>query len=338
MDAGTASPHAMDSSRALAALVAVSFVVAATPSIAQSLSLTQRIELPSVQGRIDHMDIDPDGKRLFVAALGADSVEVVDLPAGRRVWRIEHLHEPQGVAYLATAHRLFVANGSSGDVQVFSEGKPPVAASAKNLDDADNLRIDAAAMQLYVGYGNALAVLDPATLQVVKRIELSGHPEAFELERRGTRLYVNVPSAGHVAVIDRSTGKVSATWDLGAASRNFPMALDERSHRLFVATRQPARMLVYDTITGKRTSELAICGDADDLFHDEQRQQLYAVCGEGAVDIIRQRDPDHYELARRVQTSTGARTGLFVPRLSTLFVAVPSRGGSSAEIRAYRVE
>jgi DNA-binding beta-propeller fold protein YncE len=133
----------MDSSRALnrpvvarAAPIAVPSVIAATPSIARSLSLTRRIELPSVQGRIDPMDIDSDGKRLFVAALGSDSVEVVDLQAGKRFSRIEHLREPQGLAYPAPAHRLFVANGSSGDVQVFGEGKPTVAASAKNLDDA----------------------------------------------------------------------------------------------------------------------------------------------------------------------------------------------------------
>ena len=116
------------------------------------------------------------------------------------------------------------------------------------------------------------------------------------------------------------------------------MALDETSHRLFIATRQPALMLVYDTTTGKRMAQLPLCGDADDLFYDSQRRQLYAVCGEGVVDVIRQRDPDHYEFARRVQTSKGARTGLFVPRLSTLYVAVPSRGGSLAEIRVYKVE
>jgi glutamine cyclotransferase len=188
------------------------------------------------------------------------------------------------------------------------------------------------------GHGNALAALDLATLRLIKRIELAGHPEAFELESAGARVFLNVPSAGHIAVVDRSSGKVTATWDLGGASRNFPMALDESQHRLFVATRQPALMLVYDTTTGKRTAELPICGDADDLFFDGQRRQLYAVCGEGVVDVIRQRDPDHYELAQRVQTSSGARTGLFVSRLSTLFVAVPSRGGSPAEIRAYKVE
>ena len=322
--------------RAIAAMAVVLLVVASS-ALAQPLTLSHRVELPSVQGRIDHMDIDVDGNRLFVAALGAGSIEVVDLRAGKRIERITALQEPQGVVYAAAAHRLFIASGASGDVRAFGDGKLPAVATAKGLDDADNLRFDVTTGRLYVGYGHALAILD-TDLRPVERVGLSGHPEAFEFERAGPHLYVNVPSAGHIAVVDRSTAKLIATWGLGGASRNFPMALDEPNHRLFVATRQPARLLVYDTTTGKRTTELPVCGDADDLFHDGQRRRLYLVCGEGVVDVIDQRDTDRYAVSQQVKTSIGARTGLFAPRLSTLFVAVPSHAESPAEIRAYRVE
>ena len=322
--------------RAIAAMAVVLLVVASS-ALAQPLTLSHRVELPSVQGRIDHMDIDVDGNRLFVAALGAGSIEVVDLRAGKRIERITGLQEPQGVVYAAAAHRLFIASGASGDVRAFGDGKLPAVATAKGLDDADNLRFDVTTGRLYVGYGHALAILD-TDLRLVERVGLSGHPEAFEFERAGPHLYVNVPSAGHIAVVDRSTAKLIATWGLGGASRNFPMALDEPNHRLFVATRQPARLLVYDTTTGKRTTELPVCGDADDLFHDGQRRRLYLVCGEGVVDVIDQRDTDRYAVSQQVKTSIGARTGLFAPRLSTLFVAVPSHAESPAEIRAYRVE
>lgn len=321
-----------------ALLLASQLFLVARPVAAQSLVLDQRIELPSVEGRIDHMDVDADGGRLFVAALGAGSLEVVDLRAGKRMARIAPLREPQGVTYVPAMRRLFVAEGAGARVGAYADGKAPIVASAGDLDDADNLRFDPAANQLVVGYARALAFLDPNTLRLVRRIELAGHPEAFELEHTGGRIFVNVPSAGHVAVVDRSSGKVSATWNLVGASRNFAMALDEPNHRLFVATRQPAQMLVYDTGTGKRTVAIPICGDADDLFFDGQRRQLYAVCGEGVVDVIRQRDPDHYEIAQHIPTSSGARTGLFVPGRATLFVAAPSRGGSSAEIRAYKVQ
>ena len=142
------------------------------------------------------MDIDVEGERLFVAALRADSVEVIDLRAGKRIARLQPLHEPQGVAYLPESRRLFVANGAGGGVQAFADGKAPAVASADGLDDADNLRIRPAENRLFVGYAHALAVVDANTLRVVKRVELPGHPEGFEVESAGRLIYVNVPQRG----------------------------------------------------------------------------------------------------------------------------------------------
>jgi len=183
-----------------------------------------------------------------------------------------------------------------------------------------------------------LAVLDAATLRLVRRIALRAHPEAFELSSTGPEVYVNVPGAAQVAVIDRGSGKTLAEWSLGEARRNFPMVLDEASHRLLVATRQPPMLLVFDTTTGRRTAEMALCADADDLFLERERRYVLAVCGEGVVEVLRQLDPDHYGVLQRVQTSPGARTGLFVPTLHTLFVAAPSRSGTAAQIQLYRVQ
>ena len=311
---------------------------ASTPALAQSIALARTIPLAGVGGRLDHMDIDAKGGRLFLAALAAGSLEVVDLNAGRRLERITGLVEPQGVVYLDAMRRVVVASGGSGRVDAYDEIGPAEAASVDGLEDADNLRFDEQAGQVLVGYGRALAVLDPQTLRVVKRIRLPGHPEAFETDAGGRYVYVNVPSASLIAVLDRRDDKIGATWTVSGGAGNFAMALDRASHRLFVATRRPAMLLVYDTDTGKKTTELPLCGDADDLFFDAERRQLYAVCGEGVVEVVRQRDADRYETSARVQTSPGARTGLFVARLSTLFVAVPARAGAAAEIRAYRIQ
>jgi hypothetical protein len=310
----------------------------ALPAPAQSLVLDRTIELPDVRGRLDHLDIDVDGSRLFVAALGAGSLEVIDLGAARRVARIAPLSEPQGVAYLSRSHRLVVASGGSGRLDAYDAATSAAVASVVHLDDADNLRFDAAANQLFLGYGHALAVLDAQTLQVVRRWALAGHPEAFAIENSGRYVYVNVPSASHIAVVDRRGDGIVATWPVAGASGNFAMALDVASRRLFVATRRPALLLAYDTESGKRVGELAICGDADDLFFDGARRQLYAVCGEGKVEVIRQRSADRYEVTEQVSTAPGARTGLFVSDRSTLFVAVPAHAGASAEIRVYRVQ
>jgi DNA-binding beta-propeller fold protein YncE len=322
-----------------AALVFSACCVFAAPELAnaQSLSLRQTIDLPSIRGRLDHLDIDVEGKRLFVAALGADSLMVIDLQTGTGPIQITALREPQGVRFMASDQRLYVANGAGSGVQVFAGGRPPMTAGNVDLDDADNLRVDAPSGRLWVGYDRALAALDPRTLQVVERVGLAGHPEAFELDRSGQHAYVNVPSAGHIAVIDTASAKLSAIWKVDGASQNFAMALDESNARLFVVTRRPALLLVYDIRTGQRVAAVPVCSDADDLFFDGPRRRLYAVCGEGLVDVVLQRDADHYEVVERVPTSAGARTGLFVPTLSTLFVAAPARGASVAQVRVYEV-
>ena len=295
-----------------------------------------RIELPEVGGRIDHLAFDLEGQRLFVAALGADEVEIVDVRAGRRVGQLKGMREPQGIVYLPSLHRLVVAGGESGDVVAF-EGDKRVGA-ATGLPDADNVRFLASAGRLVVGYGNALAVIDPVTLAVVDRIALPGHPEAFELAEHGPEIYVNVPDAGRIVVIDRRTGKTAAEWPVAPEAANFPMVLDEAAHRLYVGTRRPARLLVYDTATGRAVSKAALCGDVDDLFLDVEGSRLFAICGEGAVDVFSTRGPASGEPPRRIATAAGARTGLFVPAIGTLFVAAPARGAGSARIHVYRTD
>jgi DNA-binding beta-propeller fold protein YncE len=319
-------------------LLAAAAALAVTAAEGQSLVLAQRIELPAVNGRLDHLAIDVDAERLFVAAVGADSVEVVDLATGRWTRRIEGTRDAQGIVYVHKWNRLFVTSGQAGRLDAFADGTRPSVATTPALGDADNLRFDSGEQRLYVGYGEALATIDPVSMSVLHNVALGGHPEAFEFERSGRRIFVNVPSARHIAVIDRDAGNVTAVWKLAGTSQNFAMALDEPGQRLFVATRQPANLLVYDTRTGLEVASMPLCRDADDLFFDARRRQIYAVCGEGVVLAIRQHDPDHYELAERTTTTPGARTGLFVPGLSTLYVAAPAGRNLPAEIRVYSIK
>lgn len=326
--------------REIAWLVTMSIAVFATPLRAADmqsdspLEVVQTIRLPDVRGRIDHLAVDAEGGRLFVAALGNGSVEVVDLREASRVARITGLHEPQGIGYVSGANRLLVANAGGG-VDVFEASTLRRISRIDGLDDADNVRLDVARGKIYVGYGRALAALDAGTGKLLESILLAGHPESFQLEAAGTRIFVNVPTAAQIAVVDRSKKAVIGNWSIGEQSANFPMALDEANHRLFVATRKPASLLIFDTDTGVRKTNLAIGGDADDLFYDGKRKQLYVICGDGVVDVIRQKDPDHYERTAEVRTVRGARTGLFVPSRDALFVAVPAHAGGSAEIRVF---
>jgi DNA-binding beta-propeller fold protein YncE len=202
-------------------------------------------------------------------------------------------------------------------------------------DDADNVRYDASAKRLYVGYGSgALAAIDPAGATLAGTVKLAAHPESFQLEHDGTRIFVNVPNARHIAIVDRSSMKVTATWPVSSARANYPMALDEAGHRLFIGCRQPAKVLVYDTATGKETGQADIVGDTDDMFFDAQRKRLYVAGGEGFIDVLDASSSTPARLARTA-TAAGARTGLWSQQQGRFYLAVPHRGSQRAEIRVF---
>jgi DNA-binding beta-propeller fold protein YncE len=297
------------------------------------LRLVQRIALPGVEGRIDHLAVDLAGHRLFVCALGNGTVEVIDLEAGGRVQSVAGFEEPQGVRYLPDSGLVVVASGGDGSA-TFLEGNPLRRVRSVPVgEDADNVRYDAAHQKVYVGRDGALVALDPKTGTSTGQIPIDGHPESFQLDAAG-RIYVNVPQRQKVAVVDIAKGAVIASWPLSGMAANYPMALDEPNHRIFVATRRPPRLLAFDAATGRSVANLEIDGDADDLFYDAIRRRLYAICGEGWAVVLAQTDADHYHPLARVPTAAGARTGLYVPELNRLYVAVPHRTGP-AEILVF---
>ena len=303
------------------------------------LKLTQTIPLPGVEGRIDHLAVDLAGHRLFLCALGNNTVEVIDYEKGARIHSIAGLGAPQGVAYVPETNRIFVANDKDGLCNVYDGKSFALLGSAKLEDDADNVRYDSAAKLIYVGFGKGgLGVLDAQSGKRITALKLSGHPEAFALEKNGPRIFVNVPTARHVAVVDRKKGEVTATWKTDWAFANYPLALDETSHRLFVGCRLPPKIVVLNSDSGAVVTSFKIGGDADDVFYDAARHRLYAICGEGTADVIDQINRDTYKMFAKIPTVSGARTGLFVPELNSLFVAVPHHEKQTAELRRYAVE
>jgi DNA-binding beta-propeller fold protein YncE len=325
----------------LQAIVALVFCYTLATVRAQTapLKLTKTIALPGVEGRIDHFAFDAAGERLFVCALGNNTVEVVDLRKGVWVHSITGFGAPQGIAYIPELNRIFVANDKGGICKIY-DGKSFQAVGELDFkDDADNVRYDSATKQIYVGFGSGgIAVVNAPDGKQIGSIKLSAHPEAFELEKTGKRIFVNVPNSRHVAVIDRDKSEVVATWKTDLSFANFPMALDEANHRLFVGCRLPSKLVVLNTESGDVVAKIDISGDPDDVFYDSKRHRIYAICGAGKIDIIDQTNPNTYTTSTKVDTADGARTGLFVSERDTLFVAVPHRGSQQAEIRAYRVE
>lgn len=292
------------------------------------------IPLPGVNGRIDHMAVDTARKRLFVAALGNGSLEVVDLEKGAVTKSINRLREPQGVAYAAGVDKLFVACGGDGSCKILDGGSLDPVKDVQLGDDADNVRYDEKTRRVYVG-DVGLAILDAASGKRLGDIKLLAHPESFQLESGGPRIFVNVARDGLVAVVDRDKRAVIARWPLGEARANFPMALDEANRRLFVGCRKPPRLVVLDSASGKIAASLLTDGDADDVFYDAARRRIYLSCGVGLINVIEQTDAGHYRTAAKIPTAPGARTSLFVPALNRFYLAVPHRAAQPAEIRVY---
>ena len=294
------------------------------------------IDLPGVEGRIDHLAVDMAAQRLYVAALGNNTVEVLDLKNNGHAKSVSGFREPQGIAVVPDAKLVAVANGQGEGLQFIDASDYHPTKAVRLGDDSDNVRYDPAAKRLFVGFGGgALAAVSPADGKVLGEAKLSGHPESFQLERSGSRVFVNVPTADQIAVVDRAAMKVIATWPLVGAKSNFPMALDEPNHRVFVGCRRPAKVLVYDTTTGKESGSFDIVGDTDDLFYDAARKRLYVTGGEGYLDAFQEQDANHFARIAHLATAAGARTSLFVPEQSRLYLAVPHRGNQKAEIRIY---
>jgi YVTN family beta-propeller protein len=303
------------------------------------LKLRTTVALHGVEGRIDHFAFDPAGERLFVCALGNNTVEVIDLRSSQRIHSITGLGSPQGIAYIPESNRLFVANDKGGVCNIYDGNSFQPVGQFSLKDDADNVRYDVATKQIYVGFGSGgIAIINSAEGKQVGSIKLAAHPEAFLLEQHGNHIFANVPNARQVAVIDREKREVITRWNTDLAFGNFPMALDEADHRLFIGCRLPSKLVVLNTDAGDVVAKIDISGDCDEVFYDGKRHRVYAICGAGKIDIIEQADANTYNASAKIDTAKGARTGLFVPERDTLFVAVPHGGSQQAEIRCYQIE
>jgi YVTN family beta-propeller protein len=326
-------------SNLMAAVMGVACALAA-PIIAVAaetgaLQLEMKIPLGNVAGRIDHMAYDHARNRLFVAELGNNSLGVVDVNARKVIHRVSGLKEPQGVAYLVSRDLIYIANGGDGVVRIHRGSDYSSAALIPLGGDADNVRLDRSGNRIVVGYGNgALAIIDPAGGTKIADIPVKAHPESFQLDPDGDRIFVNLPATKAIAVVNKTTGQEVANWPQTHGG-NYAMALDNERSRVFVVFRNPAKFVALAKDTGAVVTEVETCGDVDDLFFDARRQRVYVSCGQGFIDVLDARDPAFARLVR-ITTVAGARTALFVPDADRLFLAVRAQGGQGAAIWVYR--
>jgi DNA-binding beta-propeller fold protein YncE len=271
--------------------ILVAPLTALIPHSEQTLSPMKQIatiRLPNVSGRIDHLAFDVARQRFFIAALGNNSVEVLDLATGEHLQSLKGFQEPQGVAAVADLDAIAVANGGPGTLQLIDAKTLATRWTIHIGDDADNVRYDAAARRLYVAAVGGLFAIDPVAGRTMGRISIDGHPESFQLETTGTRVFANLPGLLSSSIIggDRKQTVADARWPTPNCGGNYPMALDEATSRLLVGCRRPARMAVVDSRSGKFLSSVEIVEDTDDLFYDAARQRAYVIGGEGFCGCV----------------------------------------------------
>ena len=349
--------------------ILLAVTLAATPAFAQSLTPVGQIELPNVVGRIDHFAYDSRRNRLWVAGLENHSVEILDLNKKRRVAEIPDLTEPQGLTYAPGEDFMFVASRGDGtlrsfDAQTFRPG--PWVDLGRN---SDNVRYDAATQTLYVGSngepgagtlsaidlkamlpgnkgGVAASPRSPADLNLSAprqadwraRVELDSHPESFQID--GDTVYINIPDEHVVGVIKSSgeTMEMTAKFPVSVAQKNFAMALDAPNNRLFVVSRKPALLLVYDTQSGALLSQTPCVGDCDDVFYDATTRKLILIGGEeGALDVFDAAPAQQPRRVQRLVVGAHARTGYYIASQKLFAVAVPKTGKQSARVLLFRV-
>jgi YVTN family beta-propeller protein len=318
------------------ALLRATGAAVAQPVETAPLQLETKIPLGNVHGRIDHMAVDLKRQRLFVAELGNDTVGVVDLANRKLLQTIAGLKEPQGVGYEPSTDTLYVANAGDGSVRLFEGNEYKPKGQIELGSDADNVRIDAAANRIFVGYGSgALAVIDPASRSKVGDVAVKAHPEGFQIDHDTGQIFINVPDAHGIAVVDRASQKQTGKWPIPDHGANFPMALDPVRRQVLVIFRAPAEVGVFSMTGGKLIATAETCGDADDLFIDTKRDRVYVSCGAGSVDVFEAKVATYRRIAR-IPTVSGARTSLFVPELDRLLVAARTSTAEPAAIWVFR--
>jgi DNA-binding beta-propeller fold protein YncE len=323
-----------------AAGLTVAMLGASVTASEPPLERVQTIALKGPVGGMDHLALDAKRGRLFVANTTNDSLDVVDLKAGKLLKQIPGQGRPRGVDYCPEVDRIFVGGGTGGVCNTIDGETYDVLKSVPLGDDADNVRYNPRTQRIYVVHADKeLSVIDGKDYTLRSPIALPTNLGAFKLEAGRPRMYVNAKE-GHVIVIDNEKDEVVGKFPVAPAGANAAVAIDEPNHRLFIGCRQNPSLVVMDSDSGKIVASVPLPGDVDDLSFDARLARLYASCGEGAIAVIRQVDADRYESLGTVPTVKGARTSIFNAADGHLYLAVPRRADrpeqENPEVWVYR--
>lgn len=315
---------------------------------AAPLKLVATIPLTGLHdGDFDHFATDIDGHRLFLTGEENEKVLVLDTASNKLIHTIEDVKAPHAILYRKDLKKMFIVAGDASAVQVYDTDSYKMGSEIKVAIDADSIAYDAATHYMYVVNGgreahtsySLVSVIDTNSAKKLRDIKINtNHVEAIVLEKSGPRMFLNLTGLGAVGVMDRNKSVLKATWPLPVGDKlNVAMAFDEANHRLFVVTRNPGKLIVLNSDTGKVVTSLDAVGMVDDMSYDAQHKRIY-LAGDGSVDVFAQKDADNYSLLAKVPGSFRAKTGILVPELNRYYLAVPHHDKQDAEVRVYETQ
>jgi len=325
-------------------VVALSLVLQfASSAMAQEkppLRLITKIPVPGMTGTWDHLTGDANGKRVFISAQEDQVVRVFDLKTNQPIHSITaDFNRPQGLYYIP-AGELFVTNGRDGTLKVINGKSYTLVKSIPLTLGADMMDYDPKTKYMYVDHGGkdsnrgpgGLAVIDTVKMEQIGDIVTDWRPAALELAKVGPRLFVTLPGASQVGVVDRNARTFLAKFPLDVPAKPVALAIDEPHHRIFVGTRAPDKFVVLDMDSGKTIATLDSVGGISGMFFDAAHQRVYVSGLDGIVEVYQQMDPRHYKSLGRLTLAPKAGTSLFMPSLNRYYVAAPPQGDKPGEI------
>ena len=285
---------------------------------------------PQYSGDFDHFGVDTKRNKLLLAAEDHGTLEVFNLDTGAHEQTLTTFSTPHAILYLPEKDRLIVTDSGKGGTRVLDAATYKVLGYIDLAPGADSMAYDKATNLLYIVSGGKdvdmkecyLNEVDPYSGKVYRKLRFdSDHVEAVRVEEHGNRLFVNVADKNRVDVVDKKTLQVIAHWPLTGAQTNLSMGLDEADHRLFVGTRNPSKLIVLDTDTGKSVASLDAPATSDGLFYDNVHKRIYIPGGDGYLGVFQQNDADHYTELARVASAKGAKSGMLWKPLDRIYLA-----------------
>jgi len=311
------------------------------------LRLVQTIDVPGAR-HWDHFGVDLKGNRLFVSSEEEPAVEVFDLRTNKHLQSLTEFKEPHNVLPFPELKKIFVVDGEASEIKILDYDSYKLIGRITLTIDADPVVYDPASKYLYVVNGGReaktptclISVVDITTGKKLADMTLeTNRLESMAIEKSSNRLFVNMTGINSIGVVDREKRAVVQTWPVTAGKDNVPLQYDEATHRLFLATRKPSKLVVVNADNGKEVANLDVADYVDDLAYDAAHHRLYLPGGggNGAVSVVEQRGADNYQVVATIPTKPGAKTARLVPELNKYYVGVPAKDAQPAQILVFDV-